>query len=215
MYQTILFDLDGTLTDPGLGITNAAMYALAHMGYPVPPREELYKFIGPPLHDSFQLYYGMDEAQAAEAVRLYRIYFAENGLFENRVYDGIPEMLSQLQADGMRLVLATSKPEQFAKIIMNHYGLDVLIPEIAGATLDTSRGTKGKVIAYALREFSIDPTSAVMVGDREHDVFGARENGLDTIGVSFGYGSREELASAGAIAVVDSPSELYKTIRKG
>lgn len=212
MYETILFDLDGTLTDPGMGITNSVMYALKEMGCEVPERKALYKFIGPPLHDSFSQFYGMSESEAVEAVRQYRVYYRDKGIFENDVYDGIPEMLDALKKAGKRLVLATSKPEEFAKIIMAHYGLDKWVTEIAGATMDKARGTKGKVIAYALEGFGIDPATAVMVGDREHDIIGGRENGLPGIGVTFGYGSREELENAGAVAVVDSPAELTKLL---
>ncbi len=215
MYQTILFDLDGTLTDPGLGITNSVMYALEKLGYDVPPREALYKFIGPPLHDSFRIYYGMDEDQAAEAVRLYRVWFADKGLFENEVYDGIPELLEALTKAGKRLVLATSKPEKFARTIMAHFGLDAWVPQIAGATMGTERNTKGKVIAYAMEAFGIDPETAVMVGDREHDIFGGKENGLPGVGVTFGYGSREELETAGAVAVAETPAELLEILLRG
>lgn len=212
MYETILFDLDGTLTDPGLGITNSVMYALRELGYALPPRQELYKFIGPPLLDSFRDFYGMTGEEAEEAVRLYRVYFKPKGMLENRVYEGIPELLERLHRAGKRLVLATSKPEEFARAIMAHFGLDAWVPRIAGATMDTSRNSKGRVIAYAMKEFDIDPANAVMVGDREHDVLGARENGLRTIGVTFGYGSREELLTAGAIAVADSPEELERIL---
>ena len=212
MYETILFDLDGTLTDPGLGITNSVMYALEKLGFSVPPREDLYKFIGPPLHDSFQVYYGMTQDQAVEAVRLFREYFAINGINENDLYDGVPEMLQTLRAAGKRLVLATSKPEKFARIIMAHFGLDAWVPDIAGATMGTDRSKKGQVIAYALKEFGVDPATAVMVGDREHDILGGKENGLPGIGVTFGYGSREELEASGAVAVADSPDELCKLL---
>lgn len=212
MYENILFDLDGTLTDPGLGITNSVMYALKKLGFEVPERKELYKFIGPPLHDSFQKYYGMTPEEAEEAVRLFREYFADGGINENEVYEGIPRMLSDLKAAGKRLVLATSKPEKFAKIIMAHFGLDTYIPQIAGATMGTDRSKKGQVIAYALKEFGVDPTAAVMVGDREHDILGGKENNLPGVGVTFGYGSREELLSAGAVAVADSPAELTRIL---
>ena len=215
MYRTILFDLDGTLTDSGLGITNAARYALTQMGYPVPPREELFKFIGPPLHDSFQVFCGMDEPTSLEAVRQFRVYYNEKGIWENLVYDGVKEMLERLDMAGFSLVLATSKPETAAVRVMHHFGLDIFVPRIAGATPDPSRGTKGKVIAYALREFGIDPAAAVMVGDREHDVLGARENGLPCLGVTYGYGSRQELERAGAAAVFDTPAQLADYMMRG
>lgn len=208
MYETILFDLDGTLTDPGLGITNSVMYALRQMGYAVPPRRELYRFIGPPLIDSFRDFTGMTDQQAQEAVRQYRVYFRTDGLYENQVYEGIVPMLEKLRDAGKRLVLATSKPEEFARIIMAHFGLDQYVAQIAGATMDVTRSKKGQVIAYALKEFAIDPATAVMVGDREHDVNGAKENGLPCIGVTFGYGSRQELLNCGAVKLADSPEEL-------
>ena len=208
MYDTVLFDLDGTLTNPGLGITNSVMYALEQMGFPVLPRQELYAFIGPPLHESFQVFCGMTQEQAMEAIRQYRVYYRDKGIFENEVYEGIVPMLERLHQAGKRMVLATSKPEEFAKMIMAHYGLDAYVPQIAGATMSTERSAKGQVIAYALKEFDIDPATAVMVGDREHDINGGRENGLPGIGVTFGYGSREELTAAGAIRIADSPMEL-------
>lgn len=212
MTETILFDLDGTLTDPGLGITNAAMYALKELGYPVPEREALYAFIGPPLHDSFSKYYGMTPAQAEQAVALFRVYFKKQGIHENQLFPGIPEMLEALRRAGKRLVLATSKPEEFARETMAYFGLDRYVPELAGATMGTERSTKGDVIAYALERFQIDPSTAVMVGDREYDILGAKENGLPAIGVSFGYGSRDELGQAGAIAIADSPAALTKLL---
>lgn len=215
MYQTILFDLDGTLTDPGMGITNSVMYALEHLGIEVPPRQELYKFIGPPLEDSFRDYYGMNEAEALEAIRLFRVYFGEKGLYENELYAGIVPMLEQLDKAGKHLVLATSKPEKWVKIILPHFGLDCYIRDVAGATMDTTRTKKGDVIAYAIKQFSVDPASAVMVGDRWHDVNGAQENDLPCIGVTYGYGDRAELEAAGAKAVVDTPEELLKLLLGG
>lgn len=215
MFQTILFDLDGTLTDSGLGITKAVMYALGQMGYEVPRRESLFKFIGPPLHTSFQRYYGMDEAQSIEAVRQFRVYYNDIGILENLVYDGVPEMLAELKKCGLRLVLATSKPEAAAIRVMRHFGLDEFVPDIVGGTDDPSRNTKGKVIGYALKTFDIDPAGALMVGDREHDVLGARENGIPCVGITYGYGDRPELEGAGALAVFDSPAELVDFVLKG
>lgn len=208
MYDTILFDLDGTLTDSGLGITNAVRYALTAMGRPVPQKEVLLRFIGPPLHDSFQVFCGMDETTALEAVRLFRVYYDDKGILENMVYDGVPELLERLQRAGLRLVLATSKPETAAIRVMEHFGLAGFVPEIAGATADPSRSRKGQVIAYCLKQFGIDPASTVMVGDREHDALGARENGLPCVGITYGYGDRPELENAGAVAVFDTPAQL-------
>ena len=215
MYDTILFDLDGTLTDSGLGITKAVQYALGQMGYEVPPRESLFTFVGPPLHKSFQKYCSIDEAGAVEAVRQFRVYYNEmGGILENEVYAGIPEMLDALKKAGKRLVIATSKPQAPAELVMRHFGLDVFVPEIVGGADDT-RNTKGKVIAWALQELGIDPKTAIMVGDREHDVQGAAENGIPTIGITWGYGDRAELENAGAKAVFDTPEETVQYILRG
>ena len=215
MYDTVLFDLDGTLTDSGLGITKAVQYALGQLGYAVPPRESLFSFIGPPLHKSFQRHCGLDEAGAVEAVRQFRVYYNEmGGILENEVYPGIRELLAELKQAGKRLVIATSKPQAAAEKVMHHFGLDEFVPEIIGGTDDT-RNTKGKVIAYALREYGVDPKTAIMVGDREHDVHGAAENDLPTIGITWGYGDRAELEAAGAKAVFDTPAETAEYILRG
>ena len=215
MYDTILFDLDGTLTDSGLGITKAVQYALGQMGHPVPARESLFTFIGPPLHVSFRKHYGMDEATAAEAVRQFRVYYNEmGGILENEVYPGIRELLADLKKAGKRLLIATSKPQAAAELVMHHFGLDEWVPEIVGGTDDT-RNTKGKVIAYTIREYGIDPKTAIMVGDREHDIHGAAENGIPALGITWGYGDRAELETAGAIAVFDTPEETVQYILRG
>ena len=215
MFDTILFDLDGTLTDSGLDITKAVQYALGQMGYEVPPRESLFTFIGPPLHKSFQRHYGMDEATAVEAVRQFRVYYNQmGGILENEVYAGVRELLRDLKQAGKRLMIATSKPQAAAELVMHHFGLDEFVPEIIGGTDDT-RNTKGKVIAYALREFGVDPETAVMVGDREHDILGAAENGIPAIGITWGYGDRAELEGAGAKAVFDTAEEVVNYIIRG
>lgn len=200
--QVVLFDLDGTLTDPGLGITNSVANALRCLGIPVPPRQELYKFIGPPLLDSFRTYYGMEEEQARRAVVHFREYFRDTGIFENTVYEGIPELLADLKAAGRTVVLATSKPEEFALRILEHFDLLRYFDTAAGATMGEARTDKAEVIAYALEKAGVtDRSAVVMVGDREHDVLGAAKNGLPCIGVLFGYGSRAELEAAGAAAI--------------
>lgn len=213
MYDTILFDLDGTLTDPGEGITNSVAYALRKYGIEVADRSELYKFIGPPLRDSFMKYYGFSEDEALKAIEYYREYFRDKGIFENRVYDGVEDMLRQLHALGKSIVLATSKPEEFAVRILEHFGLKKYFTVVAGASMDSSRSKKGDVIAYALSMCeSLSKEATVMVGDREHDVIGAKENSLKSIGVLYGYGSEKELRQSGADLIVSTPGDILKHI---
>ena len=216
MINTVLFDLDGTLTDSGPGITRAVQYALGQMGHEVPPRETLYTFIGPPLHMSFQKHYGMDEETSVEAVRQFRVYYNQmGGILENEVYPGIRELLCDLKKAGKRLMIATSKPQAAAELVMHHFGLSEFVPEIIGGTDDPSRNTKGKVIACCLREYGVDPGTVIMVGDREHDIHGAAENNIPAIGITWGYGDRAELESAGAKAVFDTPAETADYILRG
>lgn len=208
-YAWIFFDLDGTLTDPGEGITNSVAYALKKEGIEPPPREELYTFIGPPLVDSFMKLYGFSRERALRAVEEYREYFRDRGIFENRVYDGIPRLLEELCAKGKRLVLATSKPELFAKRILAHFDLERYFTFAAGALMDETRTKKADVIAYALASCGItDPSSVLMVGDRLHDVEGAKACGMDSLGVLYGYGSREELTEAGATYLAERVEDI-------
>ena len=213
MYDWILFDLDGTLTDPGIGITNAVAHALKRFGLPVPEREKLYPFIGPPLTDSFMKYYGLTPEEADQAVVYYREHFRDIGIFENEVYPGIPEMLEQLLAAGKKLALATSKPEAFAKRIMDLFDLAKYFTFIGGAEFTGPRTKKGAVIAYVLESCGItDKSRVLMVGDREHDVLGAKENGLACMGVLFGYGDLPELESAGAAYIAETVPEIAQLI---
>jgi len=213
MYQYILFDLDGTLTDPGLGITNAVMYALKKFNIEVEERASLYKFIGPPLLESFEKFYGLSEEESQQALKYYREYFRPYGLYENEVYAGIEEVLRTLKEQGKMVLLATSKPEEFAKEILRHFGLDKYIDFAAGATMDEKRVRKADVIAYALESCQISNLSeVVMIGDREHDVLGAKEIGLDSIGVLYGYGNYEELKEAGATYIVEKPEEILRIV---
>ena len=208
-YQTILFDLDGTLTDPGLGITNSIQYAMEQIGMEKPPREELYQFIGPPLLEEFQKVYGVDRAVSEEMLRHFRVYFEEKGLYENQLYEGVLDMLSRLKESACQLVLATSKPEPFADMILHHFGMRPFFSTVAGSTLDETRTDKAAVIAYALDKAGItDRSRCIMVGDREHDVFGARANGLPSLGVLYGYGSRQELQKAGALFFAETVKEI-------
>lgn len=208
-FETILFDLDGTLTDPGLGITNSVMFALERFGIHESDRQKLYPFIGPPLWDSFMRFYGMSREEADRAVTVYREYYADRGLFENTVYPGIPQMLEELRAQGKTLAVATSKPEGFSVKILEHFGLAKFFDRIAGASMDQSRSRKADVIRYALSELpQADPRTTVMVGDREHDVLGAREVGLPCVGVLYGYGDRPELEAAGALSIAENVEAL-------
>ncbi len=209
MYDIILFDLDGTLTDPGIGITNSVAHALAHWNIEVKDRAELYKFIGPPLSDSFMRYYGFTEEDAVRAIAVYREYFSVKGLYENEVYPGIPELLKALKALGKTVVLATSKPEKFAVEILRHFGLYDYFDIIAGASLDESRNKKADVIAYAISQMN-DPelSKLIMIGDREHDILGARQIGIDSIGVLYGYGDRTEHEKAGATFIAEKVEDI-------
>lgn len=213
MYKYILFDLDGTLTDPGLGITNSFMYALKKFNISVDDRASLYKFIGPPLRDSFETFYGFSREQSEIAVQYYREYFQKQGLYENEVYAGIPDVLTQLKEEGKTLILATSKLELFAIKILKHFNLYTHFSFIAGATMDDFRNKKGDIIKYALDNCSIsEKTSALMIGDRKHDIIGARENGLDSLGVLYGYGSYDELNEAGATFIANAPADILKYV---
>ncbi|MBR1660624.1 MAG: HAD family hydrolase [Oscillospiraceae bacterium] len=208
MYDNVFFDLDGTLTDSGPGITNCVMYALERFGIRVERREELYCFIGPPLMDSFQRFYGFSEQDARRAVQYYRERYHVTGLFENEVYPGVPEMLEQLRAAGKRLWVATSKPEALARRVLDHFSLTAAFEGICGASADDTRTSKGEVIRYALECCGNPPPETVlMAGDRKHDVLGAAECGLDCLGVLYGYGDRAELDGAGAKYLADSPAE--------
>ena len=206
----ILFDLDGTLTDPGMGITNSVAHALSHFGITVTDRTQLYRFIGPPLMDSFMEYYGFTEEQATEAVRVYRKYFADKGWAENTVYEGIEAMLSELVAAGKTLLVATSKPQVFAERILHHFNLAHYFAHICGVALQAPRGySKADVIREALAKAVVtDLSAAVMVGDRHHDIDGAKAVGISSVGVLYGYGDREEHEAAGADAIAESVAEL-------
>ena len=212
-YEYLFFDLDGTLTDPAEGITKSVEYALNKFGITVADRSELLCFIGPPLVDSFRDFFGFSDEDAARAVGYYREYFPEKGIFDNRVYDGIPELLAKLRAAGRTLVLATSKPEEFARRIMDKFDLARYFEFICGATFDGRISKKSEVIEYAIETAGITDRSAVlMIGDREHDVLGAKAAGVDSLGVLFGYGDRPELEGAGATYIADSVEELGKML---
>ena len=212
-YTTVLSDLDGTLTESAPGIVNSAAHALEKFGIHVEDKNDLLCFVGPPLIESFQKYYGLDEVQAVQAVSYYREYYSTKGLFENKLIDGIPELLLTLKSAGKQLLVATSKPEFFSEQIISHYWIRPYFTYVAGATMYETRTAKSEVIAYAMEQIpGVAKENIVMVGDRHHDVDGAIANGLDSIGVTFGYGDRAELADAGATYIVDSVAELQNLL---
>lgn len=209
----VLFDLDGTLTDSREGIVNSIGYMLDHYGIAI-DRDQLQPWLGPPLKESLMKYCGFAEEKALEGVGVYREYFDRQGIFENRVYPGIEDMLKCLKEQGCVLLVATSKPEVAAVRVLEHFGLAGYFTYIGGATLDDSRVRKGDVIRYVLETCKVrEKAQAVMVGDREQDVYGARENELETIGVLYGYGSHEELTDAGADILAKTPMELVQILK--
>ncbi|WML33573.1 HAD family hydrolase [Clostridium sp. OS1-26] len=212
-YEYILFDLDGTLTDPAIGITNSVMYSLEKYGIKVSDRSKLYKFIGPPLWESFEKYYGFSKEEAKQAVEYYREYYKDKGIYENLVYEGLEDLLKLLKASSKTLIVATSKPEIFAKQILEHFNIAKYFTFIAGGNLDGTRVKKDEVISYALESCNIlDKSKVIMLGDREHDIIGAKKNGIHSMGVLFGYGDREELENAGADYIVETVSDIGRTL---
>lgn len=207
-YDSILFDLDGTLTESGIGITRCAAYALEQMHLEIP--EDLNVFIGPPLRQTF-LQFGVKEENVDEAIRIFRSRYTTIGKFENQPYEGVKEMLKQLKEDGYHLYVATSKPEPVAKEILEHFDLAKYFEEIAGASLDASRESKKDVIAYLLQK--IDCKRCIMVGDTEFDVIGAKENGIDCIGVKYGYGTVKSMLKSGVRAIIDQPIDLVEVLK--
>ncbi len=199
-HDYILFDLDGTLTEPAEGITNSVCYALAKFGIVSKPQDEL-RFIGPPLHKSFQDFYGMSEEDSFRAVDYYREYYAPKGIFENRLYDGIAEALDKLSAKGYTLAVASSKPEFYVKQILTHFGIADRFEVVVGSEMNGDRTDKAEVVAEALSRLEAAPEECCMIGDRLHDIEGAHKCGLLAAGVLWGYGSKEEFAEARADAV--------------
>ncbi|MFR8548355.1 MAG: HAD family hydrolase [Lachnospiraceae bacterium] len=214
-YSWIFFDLDGTLAQSGQGIMNSVKYALRKMGKPELPEETLRRFIGPPLSDSFVRFCGCTPEEAKRGISLYREYYSAGGLFEGELYPGVEDMLRTLKEAGFRLAIATSKPEIFSVQVVEHFHLTPYFEAVCGATVDETREKKSAVISYALWTLGItqeQKASVLMVGDREHDILGAKENGLDCMGVLYGYGSREELSEAGADYIVETASEAAEKI---
>lgn len=212
-YPYILLDLDGTITDPMVGITRSVEYALNHFGIQVNDIRELCAFIGPPLLDSFREFYHFTDEQAKEAILKYRERFADTGIYENVVYEGMREFLEEAVNQGKILMLATSKPTVFAKRILEHFDLAQYFTFVAGSGLDGSFYTKTDVIRHVLDSNHLtDLSTIVMVGDRKHDIIGAKATGIDSVGVLYGYGNREELSKAGADYIVNSIEELRRLL---
>lgn len=211
-YDWLLFDLDGTLTDPFEGITRSVEYALNAFGIEVEDRRVLAPFIGPPLVESLTERYGFTMEDAVAAVAKYREYFAVKGLYENELFEGIPELLNDCRKAGYKISMATSKPTHYAKIIAEHFDIARYFDAIHGSSLDGSRITKSSVVAEAVSEEDLDPERALMIGDRRHDVEGAREHGIKTVGVLYGYGSFEEHSAAGAAYIVKDLNELRELL---
>ena len=210
MGKAILFDLDGTLTDSGEGIINCAILALEHYGLPIPSREEMRVFVGPPLHESF-INHGVPADKADEAIKIYRSRYIPIGAYENTPYPGIREVLEALKAAGHTLYVATSKPEEMSVKILQHFDLAKYFDRICGATMDTSRSSKEAVIAYLLEQNG-RADNMIMVGDTRFDILGAREHGIPAIGVSWGYGKVEDMEAAGAKAIAHSMEELLSLV---
>lgn len=212
-HSVILFDLDGTLTDSAEGILNCVKCALSQMGVEIPPQERLLKFVGPPLDWSFSNICGLDAEKTQQAVKLYRERYSTVGLFENSVYDGVPQMLARLKASGKRLAVCTSKPKAFAVRIIEKFGLAGFFEYVGGSGLDGSLNTKTEVIKHTLETIGVsDRDSVLMVGDRHHDIEGAAALGIKTLAVLYGYGSREEFERFGAAYIAKTPQQAADMI---
>ena len=212
MYQYLMFDLDGTLTDPREGITRSVQYALRHMGIEETDLTKLEPFIGPPLLESFTEYYDFSMEQAREAVEYYREYFRVTGVYQNRLFDGVPELLADLKSHGKVIATASSKPEPFVRLILEHCQVDAYFDHICGGSMDESRLSKEDVIEELLCSRMRLPKEewkhVLMIGDRRHDVEGAAKFGIPCLGLSMGFAAEGELEKAGAVLVVDSMEEI-------
>ena len=213
IQSVVLFDLDGTLTDPKLGITRCIQYALSELGYKPPDADELHWCIGPPLKDSFsQLLKTLDYTVIEQAILLYRRRFATIGLFENSLYPQIPEILKAIRFAGYKTFVATSKPYIYATQIIEYFGLSLLFDDVYGSEFDGTRSIKGDLIQHILRTENLSSSSVVMVGDRSHDIIGAKQHQIASIGVTYGYGTEEELKAHGADLIAHSPDDIPRLI---
>jgi phosphoglycolate phosphatase len=214
--EFLLFDLDGTLTNPKLGITKSFQYALKAFGIVIDDLDELIPCIGPPLRDSFKNFYAFSEEEAERAVAKYREYFGSQGIFENALYNGVPALLGEQATRDKKLIVATSKPTVYAKKILEHFGIAASFAFVSGSEMDGTRSGKAEVIRYALENMGVtDRSKAIMIGDRKHDILGAKALGMDSIGVLYGYGSREELEGAGADYIAENVEALSKLLCGG
>ncbi len=212
-YKTVFFDLDGTIIDSGEGVSNSVLYALNKFGIEE-TKENALRFIGPPLAESFKEFYGFDDEKAKKGIEIYREYYREKGIFECYLYDGIKELLTALKRNGYKIVLCTSKPEKYAHRVLDFFKIMEYFDYACGATMDEkTRATKDEVMTYALDMAGSLPQDTIMIGDRKFDINSANKFGLDSIGVTFGYGSRKELSLAGATYIVDSPSEIEDILK--
>ena len=213
MYEYIFFDLDGTLTDPFVGITSSVAYALNKFGIEVKDLKDLAIFIGPPLYDSFTKFYNMSDSDAKLAIKYYRERYEVTGWSENYVYDGIYELLETLKSKGYKLVIATSKPENTTNMILKHFDLVKYFDFVSGATLDGTRNHKDQVIKHALDSLNIlDTSKVIMVGDRKFDIEGARVFNIKSIAVEYGYGNKEEFIASGATYIVKDVLDILNII---
>jgi phosphoglycolate phosphatase len=211
-FKHIIFDLDGTLTDPAVGITRSIQYALAKYGK-TEKTAALYKCIGPPLRDSFCNYFGFTKEKAEEAVSFYREYFSEHGIFENEVYSGIPELLADLKNDNRKIYLATTKPVVYAEKILRYFNLYDFFTAVSGSNLDGTNGAKSQLISGIIRNYRIsEPVSAIMIGDRKYDIEGAKANSVSSIGVEYGYGEPGELIEAEPDFIAETVQDLRKIL---
>ena len=209
-YKNIFFDLDGTVTDSGPGIVKSVQYALRCYGIDEPDLDKLNSFVGPPLYKSFMNYLDCSEEEAKEAVECYREYYAENGLYDNKLYDGIESLLYNLKEKGYKIILASSKPRIYVKRILSYFRIMRYFDYVEGSELDSQRTDKGELLAYVLKKWDLRPEESVMIGDRKYDIEGAKANGMDSIAVGYGYGSVDELSAAGPTLFFPTVEELKK-----
>lgn len=212
MYSNILFDLDGTLTDPKLGIMKSVQYSLEKFGIMESNLDKLEPFIGPPLGKSFNEIFAFSESESKRAIEFYREYFKDRGIFENKLYEGIPELLEMLRNQRKTLIVATSKPTVFAQKILDYFDIACYFDYICGSHLDGTRSDKGEIIRYVLDEKSLKISETVMIGDREHDIIGAQKNGIDSIGVLYGYGGDEEIINIHPTYIIKTVGKLYEVL---